>query len=276
MKRLMYIIGCLLVAATSCNDDDAPVEPVEATTPLLTQVLRNGITNYEMFYDVDKKLYRLDYYFGATFSNYTLYEYSDAGLKELRRYAADDHMLLYRSVFTLDNFGRIIKGDNYGGPEFTEISSINQYTYNASGQLIKKDFRLTGNAVYSRQEYTYDDQNNLVKIENTLYPTEPSTYLSYQIDYVPGDKPIPSAWEPYVRILSLSELDERVIEMFYEQTHSRLWNSDQVIVNDYSRESSDRTVDSEGNLIRQVVTTKNLLKPENADVASEMTYEYVK
>lgn len=275
MKRIGYLIGCLLLAVTSCNDDDSPAPPAEESTFLLKKVSRNGITHIELFYDADKTLYRLDYYFGATFANYTLYDYNDTGLKELRRYAADDHTLEYRSVYTLDNYGRIIKGENYGGPDFSKVSSINQYTYDASGRLIKKEFRLPDNPIYSRQEYTYDDQNNLIKVQNMVYPTQPNKYMSYQEDFVPGEIPPPDAWASCLSVLSLSELDNRIFEMFYDGYHVQQWDSDQEIFSESSIEPSDRTFDSHGNLIRQVLTYKNILKPQNPDVVSELTYEYI-
>lgn len=264
------------MAVSSCDDDDnEPVEPVETPTALLAKISRNGVTQLELFYDIGKRLYRVNYYFGGTFSTYALYEYSDAGIKESRRYTAADHALDYRTVFTLDNFGRIIKGENYSGPDFDEISSINQLNYNPSGHLIRRDFSSAGTPIYSREEYTYDDQNNLVKIQRTLYPTQPQKYLNYQIDYTPGDKSIPTEWENYTSILGLSGLDDGIRDMFNDNYHFEAWNDEEETTSESSSEPSGRTFDDNGNLVRQVLTSKNILKPQNSDVVSEMTYEYV-
>jgi hypothetical protein len=261
---------------SSCDDDDdEPVEPAKEQTTLLTRISRNGVTQLELFYDIDSRLYRINYYFGGTFSSYNLYEYSDDGLKELRRYTAD-HALEYQSVFTLDNFGRIIKGENSSGPDFDKISSVNQFKYNTSGQVTRKDFGNPGDPVYSREEYTYDDQNNLIKVEKTLHPTQPDIYVSYQIDYTPGDNAIPAVWENYVFVLGLSGLDEGVRNLFNDSSHFKAWNDEQETTSESNTESSGRVFDDNGNLTRQVLTRKNILNPQNADIVSEMTYDYIK
>lgn len=275
MKRLGYIICCLLLVLTACDDDDdGHVDPVEEKSALLTKVSRNGINQLELFYDIDQRLYRVNYYSNGTLASYNLYEYTDTGIKELRRYDADDHALDYRSVFSLDNFGRIIKGENASGPDFSEVASVNQFTYNPAGQLIKKDFSTAGDPVYSREEYTYDDQNNLIKVQRTLYPGQPEEYLNYQVDYTPGEKSVPDEWEDYVFILGLSGLDGSIREMFDVSDHFKGWNDEQETTGESSVTSSGRVFDEDGNLTRQVLTRKNIFVPQNADVVSEMTYEY--
>ena len=277
MKRILVIlrmIGCLAILLISCNDDDnEPIDPTEEQYALLTKISRNGLNQLELFYDNYRRLYRINYYFGGNLSSYNLYEYSDEGIKELRRYKAD-HALDYQSVFTLDNFGRIIKSENYSGPDFDKINSVVQFHYNSSDQLIRRDFSSAGNPVYSRLAYTYDDQNNLIKIQNTLYPAQPEEYVSYQIDYTPGENPIPAEWENYIFILGLSSLDEGVRNVFNDGSHFKAWNEEEETTSESSIGPSERIFDDNGNLTRQVLTTKNILKPQNADVVSEMTYEY--
>jgi hypothetical protein len=274
MKRLIILLGFILMAVTSCNDEDGdPIGPEEQSASLLTKISRNGVTYIELYYDVNRRLYRLDYYFGGALATYNLYEYAGGGLKELRRYT-DDHVLEFRSVFTLDNFARIIKVENYATPDLTKLSSITQFSYNAAGLLVKRDFNTPGNPIYSRHEYTYDAQNRLTQVKNTLYPTQPTKYLSYQVDYVPGDVSMPAEWEEYVSILELSGLGEGMRDMFNNSTHSEIWNDDQETTYETVREASEREIDENSNLTRQLLTSQSLLNPQNAAVVSEMTYEY--
>jgi len=50
----------------------------------------------------------------------------------------------------------------------------------------------------------------------------------------------------------------------------------EALISETSLETSEQEFDDEGNLIHQVTTTKNILKPENADVVHDMTYDYKK
>ncbi len=276
MKRRSVIL-CLItcIAFAACNNDEVAPADGLIVNSLLTRISRNGLTHIELFYDIDKRLNRLNYYFGGTFSSYNLYEYSSEGIKELRRYKADNHALDYKSVFTLDNFGRVIKSENYGSPDFNKITSMSEFDYNTSGQLIRKEFRVSGQPIYLLEEYFYDDQNNLIMLQSTLYPNQKQEYINYRADYTPSRKSIPEHWGYYVFLLELSGLDEWIRDMFNAGSITKSWNVNKDLISELSFEASGEEFNSNTDLIRQLWTRKNILKPEIADDVSEMTYEYM-
>lgn len=276
IKNIIFAIGITILLLTGCKNDDvmpAETELEKLDSVLLTKIFRNGVSFLELYYGIDRKLYRIDYYFGGSLSSYNLYEYNEKGIKELRRYDALDHALEYRTVFTLDNFGRVIKGENYSSPNFDDVASISEFSYNTLGQLAVKQFRLSGQPVYTREEYTYDSLNNLISRINTVKPNQPEEYLNYQLDYTPGTSTVPEYWQEYVFILGISSLDEGVREMFNEGNYFQGWDSDQELTSELSYEASGRQYDDDGNLVRQIITRKNILNP-GTDQVSEMTYEY--
>lgn len=266
--------ACLILAFVSCSDDE--VAPGETNDGVVTRISRDGVTDTELFYDIDRNLYRINYYFGGVLDTYTIYDYDEKGIGESRRYNADDHSPEYRTVFTLDNFGRIIEAENYSSPDFDNVVSISEFDYNTAGQLITREFRSAGEPVYYRREYTYDEGGNLVKMQHTVHPGQLNEYVGFEYEYIPGDRPIPDQWEMYVIILSVQSLDDRIRTMFNAGTTTRLWNSDKELYSESSYTASGHEFDSDGNLTRQIITTKNLLDPENPDTMWEVTYEYAR
>ena len=274
MKKTLFFLSFALLSI-SCNDDDvAPVK--ETNDAFVTRISRDGLTSIELLYDVEKRLYRMNYYFQGSLSTYTLYEYNDDGLKESRRYDADDHSLTYRTVFTLDNFGRIIKGENYSKPDFLdEPASLSEFEYNASGQLTVKEFRSAGEPVYSREEYTYDADGNLIKEQRTHYPNQEEEYLNSLSEYTPRDQSIPESWENYIFILGISGLDYYIRDMFISNFHYKGWGANGTLEFESTNETSGYVFDEDGNLTAQVVTRKNLENPQSPEIV-DMTYDYKK
>lgn len=271
LKR--YTITFLVFALVACSDDE--VTPGESNDAFVTKISVDGVTDLELYYDINKNLYRMNYYSGGTLADYTIYDYDTKGIKERRRYNADDHSLDYRTVFTLDNFGRVIKAENYTSPDFDAVSSISEFGYNTSGQLVTREFRSAGQPVYYLDEFAYDDQGNLVTRQRTTYPGQTGEYKSVLYEYTPGGTPIPEHWEMPIFLLEVSGLDESIRYMFNTNIVVNLWNSDQELYFDLSYAISEHEFDGQGNLTRLVITRKNLLSPENPDTVWEMSYEYV-
>jgi len=274
MKKIVYVISITLLSI-SCNDDDvAPAN--ETNDALVTRISENGVTSLELFFDIERRLSRYNYYFQGTYSAYALYEYSEDGLKELRRYHANDHTLTFRSVFTLDNVGRVIKADNTSFSDVGGGPSISEFEYNNSGHLMAQELRIPGDPVYQLVENTYDSDGNLIKQETTYFPNQEEEYTGEVTEYTPGSQAIPDSWEKYVFILGLSGFDEKIRDMFISSVYSQSWNENGSVSYESNYETSDRVHDENGNLTGQVITRKNLLKPQNPDVVTNMTYDYQK
>jgi len=275
MKKTLFFLSLTLLSI-SCNDDGvAPVK--ETNNALVTRISRNGITALEFFYDVDRRLSRVNSYFLGNFSTYILYEYNEDGLKELRRYDADDHSLDYRSVFTLDNFGRVIKAENYSKPDFfDEVASLSKFHYNSSGQLIVKEFSTDGSSFYYREEYDYDADGNLIKQQRTYYPNQDEEYVGSLSEFSPGSQLVPELWENNVFTMGISGFDDEILIMFITEIHYKGWNSNGVLSSESNTEMSGREYDEDGKLTGQVMTRKNVLNPQNPDEVKVMTYEYTK
>ncbi|WP_257666403.1 hypothetical protein [Parapedobacter tibetensis] len=273
MKRFLFFLcatAWVCGITNSCKKDTASPTPDK---PLLVSISRNGITDFELTYDTDKKLIRLNYYFNGTFSSYTLYEYDEKGIHETRRYNANNHALQYRNVYTLDNFGRLIKANNYSSADPDEVNSINEYEYNVSDQLISEEFRIPGNPVYSRQEYAYDQQGNLTINERTLYPGGPGEYLTSRLTYTPGSTPFPVEWNSYLFLLFISGLDDRMRDMFNAGSGYTSWDNQGEISAEYEYTAAEQQYNSQGYPTSQVITRQDLLD-DDPDVVRVLTYSY--
>lgn len=271
LRRFAIIFMVFVLVA--CSDDE--VTPDEPNDAFITRISVDGVTDLELYYDIHKNLYRMNYYSGGTLSSYTIYDYDTKGIKESRRYDADDHSLDYRTVFTLDNFGRVINGENYSLPDFGVVGSISEFGYNTSGQLITREFRSAGKPVYYLDEFAYDDKGNLVTQERTTYPGQTGEYKSALYEYTPGDISIPEHWRMPIFLLGVSSIDQGIRYIFNTNMIVSLWNADQELYLDGSYAISGDEFGADGNVTRLVVTRKNLLSPENPDVVWEVSYEYV-
>jgi len=276
MKTILLALSIALLSM-SCNDDDN-VAPAPATKDaLVTRITTNNNTTLEFLYDVDKQLFRLDFYLSGSFVGYNVYEYNKDGLKELIQYNANDHQMDVRTVVTLDEFGRVNKAEEYTPPDFFEdASGVTEFEYNDSGQLIVKEFSVAGQSPTTRQEYVYDDKGNLVTIQVIAYPGQESEFLYSKTEYTPGDHRIPETWKEYVSILELSDHAKEIRSMFSTNIHYKYWSSTNVLQAEFRNEASDQLFDEDGNLIRQVVTLKNILEPEDSDVVTDKIYDYQK
>jgi hypothetical protein len=241
----------------------------------VTRISRDGITAYEFFYDIDKKLYRMDFHFLGSLASYYLYDYNENGIKESRRYNADDHNLNYKTVFTLDNFGRIVKAENYSDTDsFEEVVSLAMFEYNGSGQLTQRRFSADGATIYNKEDYTYDTNGTLIKIIRTYYPNQAGEYVGSQYDFTPSERSIPVEWKEYLSILDMSSSAGIIREMFNSDTHYEAWNDEGETTFETQTSTAQHVFDEDGNLTGQQVTQKNLLKPQNPDVVDNMTYDF--
>jgi len=274
MKMTLFFLSFALLSI-SCNDDD--VAPAKGTSDaLLTRISKNGLTEIELSYDLDERLNRVDIYTSGKYAGFNLYEYNETNLDELKRYDADDHALKTRTVFTHDNFGRIIKGENCAGPSFStdQIATFIEFEFNNSGQLTAKESGLFGQPPLSREEYTYDDKNNLAGLRRILFPNQEGEYLAIEIDYTPTEQSIPDHWQNYVFILGLTAFDDSIVAMFNVNTRQKTWSVSHVLISEDLTETTDHVFDADGNLIRQIITKRNVLHPENPEEVYDMRYDY--
>jgi len=271
MEKTFFFVAIVLLSV-SCNNEDV-VPAKETSAALLTRISINGITFLEFLYDVEERLYRFNYYDQGTLAYYIIYEYIENGLKESRRYEADDHSLVYRTVFTLDNFGRVIKGENYGKSDFfDEVTSIGLFEYNGSDQLTVREFIDDGSSIYYREENTYDGTGNLITQQRTYYPNEDDQYIGSLFEFTPDSKLIPGSWDDYVFILELSSLDNYIRHMYMSNVHYKFWVSDDALWAEYNTAISGKEYDEDGNLTRQVTTRKSILGSQYPDNVDVMTY----
>jgi len=125
-------------------------------------------------------------------------------------------------------------------------------------------------------ENAYDSDGNLIKQEITYFPNQDEEYTGEVTEFTPGSQPILDSWENYVFILGLSGLDDNIRDMFNSSVHSQTWNENGSLSYESSYETSDQVYDETGKLTSQIITRKNLLKPQNPDVVTNMTYDYQK
>lgn len=266
-SAVMFLI---LAGAGACSDDD--VSPVD-NDALLTRISRNGLTQLELLYDLDRRIYRIDYFLTGTLSHYILLEYDDEGITEFRHYQANNHSLNFKSVLTLDNMGRIIKKENYSQADLDNVLEIQEYDYNTGGQVVSKTNRFPGELLHSREEYTYDERGNLSTLQRTIDPGQPGEYVSFLAEYTYRGPSMPEHWKDYMNLLHVSGYDYLIREMFDEEMVLRSWNSDEELTHESSTKTSDHEFDANGNLARQV-RTQEFMVPSINEVMTEVSYEY--
>lgn len=266
----------LVLISISCNENNV-TPSIEKEPGLVTRISSDGLTSLELFYDLNKKLVRINNYNNGNYIYYTFFEYTENGLKERRRYNADDNSLNSRTVFTLDNLGRVTKQENYSKPDFFDnyISTV-EYEYNGSGQMTERNSSSSVIAISFRDQFTYDDKSNLITVKRLMYPDQEGEYIGSQSDYTLGDHSIPNEWKPYVFALSTSGFDDEIMIMFIHGFHNKSWNSSGTLTSETSTETSGHEFDEDDNLVHQVTTKRDILKPQNADIVHDMTYDYKK
>jgi len=273
MKKTFVIISVAFFAI-SCNDDVAPVK--ETNDALVTRFSENGLTRLELFYDDEKRLYRLNSLYLGNLITYTLYEYNEYGLKELRRYDGKDHSLDYRSVFTLDNFGRVVKSENYNLPDlFNETSSVDDFEYNSSNQLIVEQLRFSPTVVQSRYENTYNGDGQFIKQLRIIHPNQEEEYRAlYEV--TPGPQLIPLSWQDHLFILGLTGRADEIRRMFISNSSVKVWTSNGVLSDEINVEMSGHVYDEDGNTTGLVMTRKDLLDPQASEIVTTVNYDYRK
>jgi len=275
MKKTLFILTIAFLV-TPCNGD-AIVPSSEKDSALVARISRNGLTQSEFFYDIDKRLLRHNIYYGGSIATYTLYEYDDNGIKEMRRHTAEDQALIIRVVFTYDNFGRIIKADNFRWPDYDkEVGQVTEFEYNTSGQLVAQEYGSFEEPPDYREEYAYDHNGNLITRRRRVKPNRVGEYVSFQHDYTPGAQSLPDAWKQYVFILGVPVFHDDLRNVFNTEVHSKYWNDAKVLTYETSREFSGQVFDDDGNLVYRISTQKNILHPENPDMVSVLSYDYSK
>jgi len=274
MKRTLFILTVALIAIP-CNGDPMARPSIENDSTPVARISRNGVTQYEFFYDVGKRLLRQNIYHGGDIATYAIYEYSENGIEEMRRYTAHDHALIVRIVFTHDNLGRVIKAHDYKWPEYDEdINITTEFKYDVSGRLIAIDYTKVGEPTLYREEYKYDDKGNLITRRRTQNPNQADEYLQFEYNFTPTIQPLPNSWTYYAFILGIPVFQDDLRNMFHSQVHAKHWNDEGAVSNETRLEFSGQVFDGDGNLVYQAITQKNLLHPENPDNVYEMDYDY--
>jgi len=275
MKKLIYnliLVMWLAVMAISCNDDDNPGAVPQL---YLKKIASDGLPLLELTYDTEERLSRADIYSEGELTHYVLYSYNTQGIQELLRYN-DEHKLVIRSVFVLDDADRIIKSEHYTAfSDFKTVSATYTFTYDPAGRVKARMYSTAYDPNYTLEEFTYDAANNPINRHIITYPDQPEEYTSSETDFTPGDKPIPAHWTNDILLLgsSMNALDIDVLEMFNIAVHQTSYTKDGDVKAEHSTEATDHQFDSNGYLIRQFLTRRNLFENE-PDVVNEMTYEY--
>jgi hypothetical protein len=261
----------IIVIPMSCKDDDA--EP--AHKPLLSKIVRDQITLMDFVYD-EKKLVRANLYDNdGELSHYARYVYDDEGIFESIQYNELD-IVKSKVIFTHNDDGQITKGEIYSeDSDFLEVYRIITFSYNLSGQLASMGVSNLGQPVYELDEFTYDARGHRVQLARTAYPDDSEDeYVSYEIDYTPGDKLIPNHWNDFVFLLTTSEMDVYLFDMFNVSSHRTSWNSDGKVKAESRTDGSNQQFNGNGYLVSQ--TMKRIpLSGLSLQQTDEMMYEYV-
>jgi hypothetical protein len=275
MNKLIYYLWIMagsVIMAMSCNDNSSTIQPKPDL--LLTKIEQNGVTLLEFAYDTEATLVRTNFYYSGEIFSYTLYDYNEDGVQESRHYLADDDAVNGKTVFTLDNFGRIKKVENYDKQSnFKEVASLATFNYDPSDRLVKKQLSTAGEPVHSVEEFTYGAAHHPLKEQTTFYPNQPNEYVFGLTEYTLGDRTLYSHWEPYIVLLIVSGFDQVIWEMFNTSVHHKGWYEDGDVAGESQTDASEREFNPSGYLTRQILTQQSPFNPGITNVR-EMTYEY--
>ena len=260
----------MVLLATSCNDDSDD----EVQHRLLpTRIARNGITLFDLVFDTERRLIRLNYYSDGEPASFYVYDYNKDGIQESRRYSVyNGNVLDVRSVFTLDNSGRINAIETYVKEnDFEDPFSEMQLSYDPSGRLVGKQLDLASEPDYYIHEYTYSASNVCIETDKIYHPDK---LLEYRIltEYVPADKPMYDHWNDFLLLLIVASHDDDILNMFCVSSRRRIFDSDGTAVMDWGMTTSAQQFNSDGYLTRQVLTFEDLADGDKS--TWEMTYEY--
>ncbi|HEY3387473.1 MAG TPA: hypothetical protein VGK46_13235, partial [Saprospiraceae bacterium] len=279
MKKLMYglaLMVCVVMLPTACKDDgDFSLQRLlKSNHDLLpSKIIRNGATLLELTFDTEGKLIRVNNYTFGEYSGFTQYEYNEQGILEGLRYNAyNNNSIFTRTVFTVDDFGRIQECETYSY-FYDDIYDLT-FDYDIRNRLTSRQLRYEGEPISHIFNYTYDDDHDLyIESEKVYHPNEPSEYRIHT-EYTPGNKPLPDHWKNLVPLLNAAGVMEDVLDMFYISSRETFFNSDGGISYDVGMTAGERKFNSAGYLTRQVLTFKDLKDVEDPESMVEMRYEY--
>ncbi|HEY3429668.1 MAG TPA: hypothetical protein VGK39_03255, partial [Cyclobacteriaceae bacterium] len=269
MKNLtgyVLVFACVMVVSTACNDDESPGEKQVITPDLfLRKIVKNGSTLFEFILDSEKKLIRLNSYNAVGgLSTYTLFEYDESGIREFRRYSGTLHSLMYRSVFTHDNTGRVSKADHYSTIIGDNVlHTVSTYTYDAAGRITKRETGEPSEQPHSADEFIYS-ANQLIwqRISN---PEQDDEYIAEMKEYVSGNQSATNQWNNFSFLLYASGNYEYFLEMYEFSHRGRFWWSNGSLVLDTWTTAVDREYTGDY-LTKQTLIQENLLENEPDEI----------
>ncbi len=276
MKRIIYYVYVMtltVITTTSCKDDNEVTGVDVKPDFLLRRIGYNGTPRYEFIYDTEGRLIRL-YHSGFFSEGYTQYEYNKQGTIESRKYVASNEKLEDRISFKLDDQSRIVEiEDHTAQSDFEEVGARSTFDYDASGRLASKLYRIPGQPATYLEEYTFDAANRLIQMQRTSHPDEAGEYVIFRDEFTPGSIPVYSHWNNLVLLLSASQAEGSIWEMFSLAIQRTTWDDDGEIVASKRTETYDHEFNADGYLIRQNLSIEYLTSP-GAPTILEMTYEY--
>jgi hypothetical protein len=270
--RMYYLCMAILILAIpmSCKDDD----PLPAQKPLLSKIVQDEFTLMDFEYD-DNELVRANLYDShGNISDYIKYVYDDEGIFELIQYDEDD-IVKSKVIFTHNEAGQVSQGDIYSGDsDFLEAYRIITFSYDASDQLASMAVADLGKPMDELDEFTYDARGQRVQLTRSVYPEDDEEYVSYEIDYTAGDKSIPTHWNDLAFLLTASDMDVYLLDMFNVSSHRTSWNSEGKVKSESRTDASNQQYNESGYLISQTLKRVSLsgLSLQKTD---QMSYEYV-
>jgi hypothetical protein len=264
MRKLRYTI-LLVILLVSCHDD----EPQPSKQLFPTKVLHDGIMQLGLVFDTQGKLIRLDHYNTGAFAGYSIFEYDEHGVTETRRYGTYTKSMTSRSVFTLDDFGRISFFNIHSN--YSSVNTVVSFDYDPSGRLIKRQVRDIGEPVAFMVVYTYGDGELYQSSDKIYHPNQDNEY-HLQTEYTVGDTPVYEHWRELIMLLHSAGVAEEVMDMFYVGSRATFFGTDGEIAFDTEMSASDQTFNDQGYLTRQVLTYNDLIDNETSSV--ELVYEY--
>ncbi len=175
MKTLRILYGLLLICIVSifikCEQD--PVNNIHKkqidTNFLLSRIFQNDKLFQEYIYNENKKLIRIDYYFGDTVNNFETFEYDNEGRLNKRNYYDDYYTYEY------DESGKYIRMKIYN--KDGNVSTVAEFSYNNQNLIEKGTLKYMGFERETEYSYIYDLTGNVIKKF-----TSPIMYIEYKYD----------------------------------------------------------------------------------------------
>lgn len=271
MKTFLFLIA-LSVLVFSCKKD----KDNNNKQLYLSKVFKDGLLEYEYFYDADKKPFRRNEYTTnngtSSYAGFRLYDYNSTKLLEAMTLFTKDNIFILKYRVQYDANKQPSRMDDLANDNTVRWYHI--FDYNLQGDFSKYSiYNGTTNKKTIEANFSYNDNHKLTKIIRMNYTNNPATKYDSS-NYYFNNKSLPSGWKYFETFVfgALPNGDRTFMDMNMDSSYYYYVDAPP---STNRATYSGKQYNSEGYLIKQHFNykTTSAFPPTNID--HDRTYEYI-